>query len=85
MLPAPLFGADVLGTRRIKATSWNGYTANLEELARRGVDLSDIDRAVDLAAEAIRRSGAWPRARIRAWVRLTAFARGTVSVGIGGV
>src|SRR5262245_45062480 len=29
MLPEPLFGSDVLGTRKIRATSWTGYTANL--------------------------------------------------------
>src|SRR5262249_49551416 len=34
MLPEPLFGGDVLGTRRIRATSWTGYTANLAELQK---------------------------------------------------
>ncbi len=34
MLPEPLFGSDVLGTRKIRATSWTGYTANLAELQK---------------------------------------------------
>jgi adenylate cyclase len=47
MLPAPLFGADVLGTRRIKATSWNGYTANLEELQKSATGAGHFNSLTD--------------------------------------
>jgi adenylate cyclase len=34
MLPAPVMGRDALGGRPIKFTSWNGYGANIELLAK---------------------------------------------------
>jgi len=34
VLPAPVMGPDSLGGRPIKFTSWNGYGANIEQLAK---------------------------------------------------
>src|SRR5262245_31177598 len=60
MLPGPLFGDDVLGARKIKATSWTGYTANLEELQKNAksaghfnslTDADGIIRRVPILAE----------------------------------
>src|SRR5262245_19207207 len=60
MLPAPLFGEDERGTRKIKSTSWTGYTANLGELQKNAASaghfnsLTDVDgiiRRVPILAE----------------------------------
>ncbi len=34
MLPPPIFTEDALGGKKIRVTSWNGYTANLAELQK---------------------------------------------------
>jgi adenylate cyclase len=47
MLPAPLFGGDVLGTRKIRATSWTGYTANLEELQKNAISAGHFNSLTD--------------------------------------
>jgi len=47
MLPPPLFGGDVLGTRRIKATSWTGYTANLEVLQKSATTAGHFNSLTD--------------------------------------
>jgi adenylate cyclase len=47
MLPAPLFGSDILGARPIKATSWNGYTANLEELQKSATSAGHFNSLTD--------------------------------------
>ena len=47
MLPAPLFGTDVLGTRKIRSTSWTGYTANLEELQKNAISAGHFNSLPD--------------------------------------
>ncbi|MCC7484457.1 MAG: adenylate/guanylate cyclase domain-containing protein [Burkholderiales bacterium] len=47
MLPAPLFGGDVLGTRKIRATSWTGYTANLEVLQKHATSAGHFNSLTD--------------------------------------
>jgi adenylate cyclase len=47
MLPEPLFGSDVLGTRRIRATSWTGYTANLAELQKTATSAGHFNSLTD--------------------------------------
>jgi len=60
MLPPPLFAADALGGRKIDATSFNGYTANLAELQKHAAsaghfnpwtDIDGITRRVPMLAE----------------------------------
>ena len=47
MLPEPLFGGDVLGTRKIRATSWTGYTANLAELQKTATSAGHFNSLTD--------------------------------------
>jgi adenylate cyclase len=47
VLPSPLFGADVLGTKKIKSTSWTGYTANLEELQKHAINAGHFNSLPD--------------------------------------
>jgi len=47
MLPPPLFGGDVLGTRKIRATSWTGYTANLAELQKAATSAGHFNSLTD--------------------------------------
>jgi adenylate cyclase len=47
MLPPPLFGDDVLGTRKIKSTSWTGYTANLQELQKNAASAGHFNSLTD--------------------------------------
>lgn len=60
LLPAPVMAADALRGRPIKFTSWSGYGANIEQLARAApvagffnpmVDGDGVVRAVPLVAE----------------------------------
>ncbi|MDP2240183.1 MAG: adenylate/guanylate cyclase domain-containing protein [Burkholderiales bacterium] len=60
MLPPPLFAADALGGRKIGATSFNGYTANLAELQKHAAsaghfnpwtDIDGVTRRVPMLAE----------------------------------
>ncbi|MDP1718039.1 MAG: adenylate/guanylate cyclase domain-containing protein, partial [Burkholderiales bacterium] len=60
MLPPPLFTADALGGRKIGATSFNGYTANLAELQKHATsaghfnpwtDIDGVTRRVPMLAE----------------------------------
>ncbi len=47
MLPEPLFGSDVLGTRKIRSTSWAGYTANLDELQKNATSAGHFNSETD--------------------------------------
>jgi adenylate cyclase len=47
ILPAPLFGADILGTKKIRSTSWTGYTANLEELQKNAISAGHFNSLPD--------------------------------------
>ena len=47
VLPPPLFGSDILGTRKIKSTSWTGYTANLEELQKNAISAGHFNSLPD--------------------------------------
>lgn len=60
MLPLPIFTADALGDKKIRVTSWNGYTANLGELQKHAAgaghfnpwtDDDGITRRVPMLAE----------------------------------
>jgi adenylate cyclase len=47
MLPPPLFGDDILGTRKIKSTSWTGFTANLEVLQKNATSAGHFNSLTD--------------------------------------
>ena len=47
ILPQPLFGNDILGTRKIRSTSWSGYTANLEELQKDATSAGHFNSLTD--------------------------------------